>query len=475
MPPQLALSLWFVLLVCLFRYDPFRSRTSSALWVPLAWMFINGSRLPSQWLGGQTAVGAAAFEEGSPVDRLIYLTLIVMGISIMASRPFDWRKLFTQNLSLMALLALALASVGWSDYPFITFKRWFRDLGNYLMILVVLSDPRPLDAVRTFIRRLSYLLLPLSVVLIKYFPDVGMQYDYWTGKAMFVGATGSKNMLGVICMVSGLYFFWETVNYWHARKQPRIKRLLLVNVVLMGMAVQTLGNADSATSRVCLALGCVAILATHSKMARRHPKLITTALPGVIYSNLFLQFGLGIDLKAIVAGSVGRDPTLTGRTVIWDAVLAMNTNPLVGTGYESFWLGTRLNNVWALTGPGINEAHNGYLEVYLQLGAIGVFLLALFLIASYWSICRRLKPYSPFASLSIAMWAIVIFYNMTESVAFRGQLMWNIFLLAAIVVPHRRTARSRSRAKRVPADDSETILQDAAGTGAVGRVGTVVA
>ena len=66
----------------------------------------------------------------------------------------------------------------------------------------------------------------------------------------------------------------------------------------------------------------------------------------------------------------------------------MHTNPLVGTGYESFWLGPRLKDVWAQTGAGINEAHNGYLEVYLNQGLIGLVLLGGFLIASYRTICR---------------------------------------------------------------------------------------
>ena len=72
---------------------------------------------------------------------------------------------------------------------------------------------------------------------------------------------------------------------------------------------------------------------------------------------------------------MGRDSTLTGRTEIWTHVLWVAGNPLLGTGFESFWLGDRLANVWSIM-PGIQEAHNGYLEVYLNLGWIGVTLLA---------------------------------------------------------------------------------------------------
>src|SRR5277367_730701 len=70
MPPFLALILWFVLLVALFWWDPAKeSGVSAALWAPVIWMFILGSRLPSQWLGVQVGSQAQAMEEGNPIDR----------------------------------------------------------------------------------------------------------------------------------------------------------------------------------------------------------------------------------------------------------------------------------------------------------------------------------------------------------------------------------------------------------------------
>ena len=106
-------------------------------------MFIIGTRLPSQWLGGSVATAAQALEEGNPLDRTISSVLILLAIGILMSRSFKWGDLFGRNLALTAFLAFALLSVFWSDFPFIAFKRWFRDLGNYLVILVALTDPPP--------------------------------------------------------------------------------------------------------------------------------------------------------------------------------------------------------------------------------------------------------------------------------------------------------------------------------------------
>ena len=196
MPPSLALFLWFVILVVLLRFDPAKSSTISvALWVPVIWIFIIGSRLPSQWLSWGMTTVSAALEEGNPVDRTINSALILLAIGILASRSFNWETFISRNLAFGGVPFFRSGQRCVVRLPFIAFKRWFRDLGNYLMILVTLSEAHPLE-LRALLRRLCYLLIPLSVVLVKYFPEISKQYDPWSGIATYGGAATSKNMLG---------------------------------------------------------------------------------------------------------------------------------------------------------------------------------------------------------------------------------------------------------------------------------------
>ena len=440
MPPTLALLLWIVLLLALLCFDPARdSNTSLALWVPLIWMFIVGSRLPSQWSGGAFGMAAEALEEGDAVDRSFFLVLILLSLMVLISRSFRWVDFFAHNITLLAFLSFALLSIIWSDFPFVSFKRWFRDLGSYLMILVVLSDNRPVDAVRTLLRRFCYLLVPLSILLAKYYPGLAIRYSVWTGGPEYVGATTSKNMLGVACLISGIFLFWDTVTRWSDRREWRTKRILLLNMAFMAMTLWLLHLSNSATSRVCLMIGCVTIAVARSGVGKRHLGFVKLLIP--MCFCLYLVLALGFGLNSNLAEAVGRDPTLTDRTMIWKMLLSLGTNPLVGTGYESFWLGPRLQSIWQKFGQ-INEAHNGYLGIYLELGFIGLFLLSAFLIASYRKICKSFTTFSPFASLQLALWGILIFYNVTEA-AFRFHLMWFTFLLGAIALPTRAEDRLR--------------------------------
>ena len=466
MPPFLALILWFILLVALFWWDPAKElKTSLALWVPLTWMFIMGSRLPSQWLGVQVGSQAQAMEEGNPIDRTIFFGLILIALGILISRSFKWDAFFGRNLALMAFLLFALLSVVWSDFPFVALKRWFRDLGGYLMVLVVLSDPRPLDAVRTLFRRLAYLLIPLSIVLDKYFPALSRMFDPWTGIGMYVGATTGKNLLGLDALLCGLFFFWDTVTRWSDRKDPRTRRIIRVNVGFFAMSLWVLNTANSATCRVCMVLGCLVVVAAYSKFFRRHPGFLKVLIPSTFVLYLFLAYGL--NLNGAMAGAVGKDPTLTDRTKIWAFLLGMHTNPLIGTGYESFWMGSRLEWFWDHAGVGhLTEAHNGYLEVYLNLGIIGLLLLVGFLIASYKKICRQLTTAPSLASLGLAVWSIMLFYDVTEA-GFRSGLIWLAFLLVGLSVPGRAEDRvvgvaalaSARKPKRFPQPRLETAGQ----------------
>lgn len=455
MASSLALLIWFVLLVALLRFDPAKHPdTSIALWVPVIWLFIVASRMPSAWLGGddQGMTAFQAYQEGSSLDRTIWSLLIVLALGILISRSFAWKAFFANNLALVGFLAFALLSMLWSDFPLITLKRWLRDMGDFLVILVILSDSRPLEAIRTVLRRLCYLLVPLSIVLIKYFGDLGKQYSPWTGHADYVGVATAKNQLGALCLVSGIFLFWDTLTRWSDRKERRTKQIILVNLAVLAMTFWLMHLAGSATSNVCFGLGCLILFLAYSGVGKRHSNFVKFLAPTIFFSYLIVAFFF--DMNSQLVQAVGRDPSLTDRTRIWHLVLSLHTNPVVGTGYQSFWLGYRLQWLWQHPVARVNQAHNGYLETYLELGFIGVFLICSFLISSYRTICKRLEAFPLLGSFSVALWLMILFYNVTEA-SFEGGILWLIFLMGAIVVPE---PESVQETKDLPAFDSSPRL-----------------
>jgi exopolysaccharide production protein ExoQ len=457
-PPTIALGIWAFLLIALLRFDPAKApNTSIALWIPTISMFIAGTRNLSQWLTGEVGMSAAAFEEGNPIDRIISLGFILFAVAVLMSRSFQWSAFISRNAALFAFLIFAVLSVTWSDFPFVAFKRWFRDLGTYLMVLIVLSDPRPLEAVRAVLRRLGYLMVPLSILLIKYYSEIGRHYSIWNGQTEFVGAATSKNTLGLLCMISGLFFVWDTVTRWPLRKQRRTKRILLVNAAFIAMTLWLMNLAQSTTSYVCLALGSAVAVGAHTRFLKKNQGLLKVGIPALFCLYLILNFGLG--MNGSMAQAVGKDATLTDRTKIWAYVLGMHTNPVLGTGYQSFWLGSRLQDFWNNSGLGhLNEAHNGYLEVYLELGGVGVCFLAGVLVAAYRNVCRRLTTNFDLAVLGLATWIALVFYNMSEA-AFENGLMWMMLILTSAALPKSILKRASHRSSVNEIDMSRQLTR----------------
>src|SRR5205823_5682411 len=178
------------------------------------------------------------------------------GLGVLGRRSPQWGEIVSLNFALVLFLLFALASVTWSDFPYQTFKRWIRDLGIYLMILVVVTDRSPAMAISTVLRRFTYILALMSLMLIKYYTPLAVQFNPWSGAPEYVGATTSKNMLGVVCLLSGLFCFWDTLNHWVERKSRRGKLVLFSNLVMIWVTFRLLMLSQSATSLACLIMGC---------------------------------------------------------------------------------------------------------------------------------------------------------------------------------------------------------------------------
>jgi O-antigen ligase len=188
--------------------------------------------------------------------------------------------------------------------------------------------------------------------------------------------------------------------------------------------------ANSATSLSCCALGSVLMIATSLPTISRRPRAVhALILLMVVGAGLTMYLGGG----AGVAHALGRRSDLTGRTEIWDALIPIAPNALIGAGFESFWLGPRLDQVRrAFMGNPLNEAHNGYLETYLNLGWVGLCLIAWILVSGYRRAAIAFSHDPAFGSLLLAYVAAGAVYNVTEA-GFRMLTPNWIFLLFAVV------------------------------------------
>jgi len=429
-----------------------KARVSSAVWISSLWLLIIGSRPVSMWLqSGPTISQAEQYVEGSPIDAAVYGLLIVAGVIVLCFRRRQVAACLLANIPLVLFFSYCGLSIVWSDYSFVALKRWIKAVGDLEMILILLTDPDSLAAIKRFLSRAAFILLPLSVLFIKYYPDLGRSYNPWTWIPMYCGVTTFKNLLGMTCLVCGLGSLWTFAGAYRDRKMSHRIRHLAAHGIIVLITVWLLVTADSMTSLSCFAMAGSLIVLTSQRRPEARTRAVYLLTGGLIALSLCSLF-----VTQSMLSSLGRDPTLTGRTAIWQVVLAQHTNPLIGTGFESFWMGSRLERIWQLTEKGIQEAHNGYLEVYLNLGWVGVGLLVNAIIFGYRNALAIFRRNPHAGRIRLAFFTAGVIYSLTEAGFRMMSPIWIAFLLAITCDPPRRRQRvdpqtSRSSAAQIEA------------------------
>jgi O-antigen ligase len=371
------------------------------------------------------------YSEGNLVNAVSFFMLIAAGVLVLLRRKIDWGLLLRQNKWIWLYFLYCALSISWSDSPFVSLKRFFKDLGDPIMVLVILTEEHPYEAVGVILRRLAFLLLPLSLLFIRYYGELGKGYSP-SGDVMFTGVGEQKNSLGQMCLISGIYFSWK---FLLNRKQDFRWRWRgnETDLILAGMAVYLLHMSHSATSLACLVVAVSLFLMGRTRLIAQKPGGIIVWM--IVAALLFVFFDVTLDASDAVIRMLGRDETLTMRTSIWEAVKSMVTNPVVGAGYQGFWVGQRMETLWKTTGPGIVQAHNGYLEQYVNLGYIGVAFIGVIMLSGLLKVRRHLSVDYPSAMLRLCFIVTAALYNYTEASFYGINNMWILLLLGVIDVP----------------------------------------
>ena len=358
---------------------------------------------------------------GSIGNQIIWLSLVLIPLILLRHRMKLTRMLLsTVNGWFLLLTLYACASVLWSIDPGATFRKLSHLIGIYVVCLTVCLVGWNARRFQAVLRPVLTAIMIGSIIFGLIRPDLaiagpnlaaGDPGGHWRGLTVHKNALGSVSSFAAILWFHA--FLYRETKWWAI-------------IAGLGSSLACLYLSGSSTSIVGTLMVIVFLLL--GKLTPPSMRHRVTPLVIAVFLITIICYGLAVmklipGLDAIISSAtsaVGKDTTFAGRTPIWDLVKAnIALHPLLGTGYGGFWVGPFdtspsyefFKRLYFYPG----EAHNGYLDIVLDLGYAGLVLLGGFIVRYFVLSNRLLKIDRSQALLYLSLMFYFLLANLAES------------------------------------------------------------
>jgi len=355
-------------------------------------------------------------------NQVVYLFLFFSSLVILSKRFDKILSLIRSEKYLSLFVVICLLSALWSDYHFLSFKRSFQLFVMFLVIVEALVNIDP----KVLLKQLKIVVsiyLFYNLYACRFIPAaIDPVFGTWRGMEV------QKNWLAqnsLYCLLSSIVFFsFDKTRY-----------AKLYDSVLILISVLIIYKAHSSTNLIAVVI--IVFMGIVFQIESVFKNLgIGRSILGFVFlfiltlSGIFLIFSS--EIFGLIPGYFGKDLTFSGRVDIWDFVWNdIEKQLLLGYGFATYWImGSSRLEIFASYFQGfvVNSAHNGYLEIILQLGVVG-FIFFLFPIIAY--IYRMFKLNS---NLAILIFISIMTLNYFESILFKVGLGITTFYFMATYV-----------------------------------------
>ncbi len=277
----------------------------------------------------------------------------------------------------------ACLSIFWSDAPGVTARASVQYLSHVVCALIV---ARTID-----IRTLTLGSLAGIFLVVIYSLLFGVyHYDPIDGTYSFVGAFSSKNQLGFYGSL-GVYFAFAALFILHIRGLWRLMALTVGVISCYALFASQSATSIIATAITLAASACIALVLMLAPQSRKMLFLIAVLMLAVCIAG-----ALNAGAIDFVLGAFGKDATLTGRTYLWsEGMRAVEGAPFVGVGYQAYWVqgfseAERLWEEFYIPTRAGFHFHNTYIEALVELGYVGLVLIAVTIVGVVGGHLKRL-------------------------------------------------------------------------------------
>lgn len=399
--------------------------------------------------------GAVQAGEGDPLKQLLYLVICLFAVGTNLLAPPKARGAAIP-VSILIFMAWAWASLGWSYYPATAVRRLVL---LSIVIVTTFSLVRALGvrSCLTLISNAAVVLLVANFVAVAVLPGAQQEYTQWDLSSSptdtWRGFHMDKNAAGVVGVVQAFLFIFRAVQ---PGLQPYVRAAWLLAMLGALAFVWGTGSKSSLGLLVPAVLGAAALL----PIAGSRAVALALAVGSAVVISLVLIVDPSIFATAGVAlrDLLNSPRALTGRVEIWLMALRyIGDNFWLGSGYGSFWqVGPsgpvfRYGAGWLHLMP---NAHNGYLDLAVQLGIVGAvlgaaagFLVPLYSAVAYAPMTRSVR----WLALSVIFFAAA--HNLLEATLFnRDNTEFVLLVVMIAIVSAHRTPLRKPVPRRVARD-----------------------
>lgn len=363
---------------------------------------------------------------GDPKAQIIFVSIYGITLLLILRQWKQFIRVATRDKLLLLLVGIALVSVSWSFAPEVTLRRSVALIGTTLFGMYLATRYTPSELLRLFAWTFSIGAL-LSVVFVLVLPTYGLMP--YQGHIVVRGIYRHKNLLARLMALNAATLLLLV---------PSSRRHRWVIWTSFGLSVGLLLLSTSKSGLV-LFLILLALLPIYRAMQLKDTIAVPFLLIAVVVSGVSAMWLL--DNLEFVLNSIGKDITLTGRTYIWAAVIEkIQERPLLGYGYSGFWLGEDSESVDVLKNidwKGAPNAHNGLLDLWIDLGFLGVSVFLLGFLMSYIRGLRWLRLTKSVEALWVLEFLPFMLIDSQDASNILGQndIFWALYVAVVLSIP----------------------------------------
>ncbi len=336
----------------------------------------------------------------------------------------QWLRILWGERRILTVSLLVAASVLWSDATAISMRR--------AVVFAATISFALYYALRFSLRdQLRLLAWSLGIAALASVPfaifGIGTPTEFF--RDAWNGVFLHKNALGHYMALSFLVFVI-------AGREEAIRKPLCFGGSALSLCLVLLSR--SATSLVLLVFTIMLLTIARTPLVRHPYKLAACLL--LIFTFAWSVF-FGLEEYSGVLEALGKDSSLTGRTEVWAASWeAAMSRPMLGYGYSAFWLGENgpSRYVWKELHWEVPHAHNGYIDLALQLGLLGLVTFGIVVVLQFRDSLYLMRTHaSPAATWPFAFLWFFLLSNITESDLLRPHTLSLILYVSAMIMAWR--------------------------------------